>query len=70
LRTDEAHGIESDLGQTFKKTDHFTSSVATNFPVKKASYEAHHRYPKEVTLLQSKEDTPSNLLDNSLIVET
>jgi hypothetical protein len=37
-----AHGIESDLGQTFTRTDHFTSSVATNFPVKKASYEAHH----------------------------
>jgi hypothetical protein len=42
LRTDEAHGIESDLGQTFTRTDHFTSSVAANFLVKKASYEAHH----------------------------
>jgi hypothetical protein len=42
LRTDEAHGIESDLEQTFTRIDQFTSSVAGNFPVKKASYEAHH----------------------------
>ncbi len=40
MRTDEAHGI--DLEQTFTRTDHFTSSVAANFPVKKASQEAHH----------------------------
>ncbi len=70
LRTDEAHGIESDLEQTFKRTDHFTSSVAANFPVKKASYENHHWYPKEVILLQSNKDTPCNLLDDSLIVDT